>query len=228
MGLKQRTQSGNYLSIVSGTLRRTVDENTAGAVKREYEDRDKNKKVNKKVKWELIYSELSGFIKSIKFFDGDYGTQLSIMLRDGNENFILQVGIKQNYAKDFMEKLPNIDLSKEVVLSPYDFANDFGKMVSGITVMQDGKKIKSFFYDSEKKTQINGMVQPEKKYSDMSKDDWEAHFIMVRKFLKEYTIKNIIPKLETSDNPVEQEIRDDLNKGYEYPEDEIDPNSIPF
>lgn len=204
---------GNYLSIIGGTIRQAVPEGTEGAIKREYETSDGKKGV----KYELKFDSLSGKITNISFRDGDFGKQMNLVITDDGKDYSLQMNTAQSFCEDLMKKLPNINLEKEVELIPYDFKDDNDKQRKGITVKQGEEKIESFYYDKEAKKTINNLPEPEGKVEDFDKEDWKVHFIKVRKFLVEETIKTN-RKLEG-----ETKSLDEI-----YPDDEIDPENIPF
>ena len=210
MALKEIKKSGNYLSIIDGTLRKVVSEGTEGAIRREYETSDKMKGH----KWELVYGSLGGKITSVDFRTGDYGKQLFVCIKD-NENYYVAMPYKSRYAIDFMKKLPNVDLDKEVEIMPFDFENDNGKKVKGITILQDKEKITNYFWnEKDSKENLHDYPQVEKDYSEMDSDDWQIHFTNVAKFLEQFTMSNV--KLVKEENTIE------------YPEDEDSDLEIPF
>lgn len=194
MALIPRIERENFISILSSdaTLRKVVDENTAGAVRREYED----SKGNKGVKFEQIFESVSGLITDIKLVDTDFGTLLQVKLTDSflNDSEVLSISTAQSYGEDFMKKLPSLDLTKEVVIKPYKFTTEQGKELKGLSITQDSNKIKNFFYDEENKKSINGIPEPKGDTKAYSKDKWKIHFLGVRDFLTEYTKENFVSK----------------------------------
>lgn len=215
MGLEAKKE-GNYLSIISGSIRKQVSKGTDGAVIRKYETSDG--KTGEK--YELIYSAITGKINDISFHDSEFGKQMSIQIVDGGDVYNLQMSLNQAYAEDLMRKLPNVDLTKEVKLSPYDFLDDnSGKNRKGITVYQGDNKIENYFWDNEKREPKNGLPQPEGDKDTYDKDDWKMYYIKVRKFLEKYIQENVIPKLP---NQLES-VTDD-----NYPKEDINPDDIPF
>lgn len=184
--LRNNKPEGTFISILAdGSMRMVVPEGTEGAVKREYETSDEKKGV----KHEIVYTELEGLIKGVKFFEGDFGKLLQIAF-SGEPLIILSVSTESSYGEDLMKKLPNIDITKEVKLVPYSFEDLKGKKRKGVTVYQDGNKIESYYYgvgNDGKKTEINGYpeVKLPKGKKTMSKDDWKLYFMTARKFLIE-------------------------------------------
>ncbi len=213
-----------FASVISdGSIRVQVEENTPGAVKRDYE----LKSGEKGVKFEMVYKSLSGFITSINFKDTDFGQFLNIEV----DEIVLSLNTDGNFAQDLMKKLPKINLGQEVKLAPYSLVTDSGKNLKGITVYQNNEKITSAFWNGEKT--INGMPVVKKEDGEKyKKDDWKIFFITVKKFLIEYTEKNVTPNIKTKD----EQFKESLDKaGIAYsdvtPDDfasDIDPSQIPF
>jgi hypothetical protein len=175
-----------------------------------------------------------GMIENVEFIAGDYGMNINITL-DKNEagiNPIISLGASTREGEDFLKKLPNIDLSKEVRLMPFSFDDDNDREVRGLQVTQQDEsgdfknKIPSFFYDVEKKENINGYPVVADRDA-MDKEDWKVFFIQARKFLISYAQENILPKFAVRENKPspksyeEQVAKDPL-------EAEFDPESIPF
>ena len=227
MGLHEKATSlKTFATVISdGSIRVQAEENEPGAVRREYEKPDKTKGM----KWEKVYANLDGIINSIKFKDSDFGQFLDIEI----DGIVLSLGTAGNFCQDLMKKLPNVKLDEVVILAPYSFTADNGKLMKGITVYQNGEKLKSAFWDDEAKQVLHGFPTVSKEESERyQKDDWKIFFIGVKKFLINYTEKNVIPNIKTSD----EQFRENLDKagiGYtpmpeEMGEPEIDLTSVPF
>lgn len=182
MGVKKRTASNAiYLSIISGEFRQKSTEDNPDAVKREYEDKDGNPKV----KYEIPYSSVDGILTGVKFRDSDFGEQAEITIEDAGEVIQISVGTDSRFFSDLAKKLPNIDLSKVVELTPYEMETDNGKTRRGITVRQDGEKIQSAYWDADKKKAKGGIpVATAEERAEFDGDDWKMHFIKEKKFLK--------------------------------------------
>lgn len=182
MGLKKKESNGiPFLSVIQGTLMMKVDEGTPDAVEREYEDKDGNKKT----KHELHYSSIDGRIVGIEFAKSDFGEQCIVTMQDVDEKYNVALSLDNRFFTDFAKKLPNVDLSKDVTLSPYDFEDKEGKQVKGMTIEQDGEKVYSYYYDADKKKTINGLPEVSAKdRKEYDSDDWKMFFIKERKFLK--------------------------------------------
>lgn len=180
MALVNKSSNDKFLSILSdGTIRLSVPEGTEGAVRREYETSDGKTGV----KHELVYTELSGMLTDVKFFEGDFGKLIQLTIEDvGEDPVVLSIGTASNFGEDLMKKLPGVDIEKPIVISPYSFEDEKGKKRKGVTLSQDGNKLENYYYDKEAKKNTHGY--PELKITKkMSKDDWKMYFLKVRIFL---------------------------------------------
>lgn len=233
MGL-ERVSSKTFASLVGGRISIKAEEGADGAVKREYE----TSSGDKGVKWEYLYNNLRGNIQSISFVTGDYGDQIQVVVNDVH----LSINTNSSFGSDLMKKLPNLNLEEEVNLIPWKMEKD-GKIKSGLAIHQgtnqetgDPIKISDYFYDWDKKESLHDLPQPEKENKEMDSDDWKIYFLKVKKFLVDYTVKNIIPnakftpftgaktKLPNNDNSQPEE-KDD----YTQPEDDgVELSQIPF
>lgn len=180
--------------LADGQFHLEVPEGTEGAKVREYETSDK--KVGKKI--ELTFDTLEGMITSLTFKEGEYGNQLYL----GIDDVVVCMGVASSYAEDVMKKVPNIDFEKPVTLKPYALETEAGKTKKGITIMQDGEKIKGYFYDAEKKENLHGMPNPKDDTSKYTKERWIRYFMDVREFLVEYLTANHLKELDVHVAPV--------------------------
>lgn len=132
-----RREAGIYLSIYQGKIVQEFRErpNTPGDVK---------ERVNKagNTIYYFQYDFVSGFIRGAKRETTDYGEQLTLTLQDGESLYRLRMQADSKYARSFFYRMAGIDLDKKVTLTPYDFTGEDGKRVVGISVQQDGDKLK--------------------------------------------------------------------------------------
>jgi hypothetical protein len=199
MSREQVVKRGKYYSIVAGTFRTQVPQEDPTATRRDWESADGKKSGTK---YERIVNALFGYIKDVSFADGEFGMQVLIKLDENEEgdNPIIALGTSSREAEDFLRKLPNVDLSKEVRLRPFNFEGDNNEEVRGMEIMQQDSddeftvKITNFFRDKDKKENINGYPNPEGDTADYSKDDWKIYFLSARKFLINYIKENICPQ----------------------------------
>ena len=201
MGLTASEHKDYAYILADGKIRVQTEESTPGAVKREYETSDGKTGV----KWELVYDKIDGLITFINFKDGDYGKQLQVEIDGIN----LMMNTSSNFGEDLMKKLPNIDLTKHVSLAPFNFNNDKGKSVKGISVIQGDEKVKNFFWDNDTGKPVNGYPEIPEGSDKFDSDDWKAYFITVRKFLIKYIEENIITKMALEETfPTEIKVED--------------------
>lgn len=226
MGVHTREQKV-YLQIISdGSIRKQVPEGTPGSVRREYEDKDTKET---KVKFEMVYNAIDGLIGDITVMKGKFGDQIIVPIKDGDDVLTLALSTSSNFGEDFMKKLPNINLSKPVLLTPFSFDSDKGKLIRGVDVRQDfdldqlnsGNKIPSNYYDPVAKKNINGFPSPDGDTRNFSTDDWKVYFITARKFLiGDLRAKGIIKDAATAAESKPLEVSDEVP--------ESDGEEVPF
>jgi hypothetical protein len=217
--------TGRFLSILNsdGNFHETVTKDTKGAVLREYETSDGKKGE----KWEQVYTKAEGHIVNMSFRDGDFGEQVMITVNDGTDEFTIAQGVSTSFGEDILKKLPSLDLSKSVTFAPYSFNDDKGRSVKGVTLYQDGEKVKNAFWDGEKTTL--GFPEPEGDTKNYDKDDWKIHFLKVRKFVVNYAKDNVLPNFPLpAPEPKQSVKRESFTADVNAEVDELDPGSIPF
>ena len=182
--------TGRYISIkADGKFHEKVSEGTDGAVLRDYELKDGTKGS----KWELLYTAVEGYVTDVKFEDGDFGENLLVTLKDGDQEVIIAQGVSTAFGEDFLKKLPGLDLTKKAQFKPYAFEDDRGRVKNGVSIYQDNDKLASFFWDGEKN--LHGFPTIDKKEDEeWSKDEWKAHFLRVRIFLTKYAKEHLVSK----------------------------------
>src|SRR3990167_24627 len=180
---------GILFSVLSsyGTFRRKVTADTPGATLRKYKTSDDKEGE----KYELIAQKISGIIDSISIFDGEYGKNVIIgfKLEEGqpeSEHVFVSLSSSSSFGEQFMAKLPNIDVEKEVTLSPYSFIGDDDKQKRGISITQNGEKIQDAYQTYNEKTKKwtakKDFPTTEGDIKKFDSDDWKAYFIKVRKY----------------------------------------------
>ena len=186
-----------FLTILAdGKFHQEVEVGTEGAITRTYED----KEGVEQSKTELVHDSVKGIITAVEFHDGVFGKNLNITIdNDG----IISMGTASNFGEDMMKKLPAIDFTKEVTITPYAFIpKGEENSKKGVTVYQGGVKVQSHYskefpVDSKKYVTINGMPEVEGDTKSFDSDDWKMHFMVVRKFLiKEIEKLSIFKKAE--------------------------------
>lgn len=187
--LKNTREDSTFATVLSdGKIHINVPEGTEGAKVRKYKTSDGTEGS----KTELVYNELIGIITKVDFYEGEYGMNLQVEVTDGEEKpVVLSLATSSSYGEDMMKKLPNVDLSKRVKIVPFAFIDDKKKNKKGVTIWQhvkDGEKaekITNYFYDAEKKENVNGYPNPKKTKKPFTKDQWKLYFGECREFLIE-------------------------------------------
>jgi len=207
MGLHTNEDKGRLLYVLAdGKLREQVDEHTEGAKLRVVQDDAGNVKAEK---WELAYPGITGFITGVTTFDGDYGTNLMVHMKDENdEEFTISLKAASKYGEDFMHKLPNVDFTKEITLKGYNFEND-GKQMQGITMKQDEEKLTNAFNYKDGETwvtAVEGYPQPDEKKPPKNSEQWKIFFAQRREWVMEYlTEQGLIKPAEAQSTETEDE-----------------------
>lgn len=222
MALKEREQKTYAIIIADGSIRLKADDNDPKAVTRTIELKDGTTMTKR----ERVYHELSGFIRSVEFKDGDYGKSVNVGVEDGGEIITLSLGLGSNFGEDFLKKLPNVKFSEEVIMRPYSFEDDKKKLRKGITIIQGLDKLTNFFGDPETKTNLHGYPEVPKPYNEMDSDDWKIYFMQARKFLQAFTEANIIPTLDVEFDTTQAE--PGVPAGMEEPTIEEEVGNTPF
>ena len=231
------TKRANYYSIKEASFRLPSNLMDTEALRREYT----NPKTGEKgVAIERAYKALFGVISDVSFVDstlkdGTVLRSLHVCLGedDNGVSQIISIPVDGRFATDFLKRLPNIDLEKEVRLMPYDFEKDGPRQV-GISIYHkddaDNFTIKvdnNFFTKVEgegmdkKYTNLHGFPEP----TDEDSSDWPFYFKKVNKFLVNYAKTNVLPKFEKAEKMPESYEEEHATDPLE---DELDPSKIPF
>jgi len=204
MGLEQRT-GGNYITILGGKFCQRVSEDTLGATKRT------NKIGN--VVFEKYYDSFTGKLIDIKVQDGTYGKTWNFVFKDKSEPYTLQLSYSNSFSTALLKMLPNVDLTKEMKLSPSVKEVD-GKNRSSLFINQDGKVLKHA-YTREVPNGLPDMEQTKIK-GVMIWDDTKR-----LEFLQDMVDTIILPKLELLKDT------EPMAK-VELPTEEINLDDVPF
>lgn len=134
LGHDQHT-SKTYLNIVGGKISMKVKEGTAGAESR----------VNKNgvTVWELKFDKLSGRIADINLEDSDHGKVWVVTIQDGIDYYYLHLPISGRITNGLMHRLPNIDLSQDVILKVFRIFNTTKQKDQDYLVVYQGGEEKS-------------------------------------------------------------------------------------
>ncbi len=214
MGLNTR-QEGNFITILGGRFCLRVPEGTIGSASR----------VNKvgKTVHEMFYDSFTGKLVGIKTQDGSYGKSWIFSFQDKEDVYHLQLSYSNSFATALLKMLPNVDLSKEMKVSPSVKEVD-GKNKSSLFINQDGVAIKHAFT----KDRPNGMPDMEQVTvkGQLMWDDTKRI-----EFLHQMVASTIIPKLEAINGGKAVADQSEAPKDaldVSYPAEYINPDDIPF
>lgn len=207
MPLENR-QGGKFITILQGKFCQRVPAGTEGAIQR-------TNKINKVVH-EKFYDSFTGRLVGIKVQDGDYGKTWNFSFQDQEDVYILQLSYSNSFATQFLKMLPNVDLSKEMKVSPSTKEVD-GKNKSSLFINQDGKPLKHAYT----KDNPNGMpdmeqvvVKGEKVWDDTKRIAFLHNMVMT-------TIVPKLPKSQAMETP-------QANQEVAHEAGEIDVDKIDF
>lgn len=208
MGLENRT-GGNFITILGGKLCQRVQEGTEGSFAR----------VNKlgNTVHEKFYDSFTGKLESIDVKDGNYGKTWNFGFRDKGELYTLQLSYSNSFATAFLKQLPNVDLTKEMKVSPSTKEVD-GKNKSSLFINQDGQALKHA-YTRENPNGMPDMEQVTVK-GELVWDDTKRI-----EFLENMVNTTIIPKLPPRETVPQSPTATGTS---ETPSGEINPDDVPF
>lgn len=212
----ETVKRGRYISVLSdGKFHESSAKGVDGAVLREYETSDGEKKS----KWEIVYDKINARIVNVDFKDGDYGEQMIITIEGSEGEAFLQMGANSQFAESVMKVLRNVELDKEVTFVPYSFVSDKDpdRKIKGMNLYQNGFKVESYFHAQAgdgKWITKNDYPSPSKPREEMGKKEWKRYFEDLNEFLVNFTKANF-----TAPKPAKKE---------EVKQDDISPDDIPF
>lgn len=207
MGLEQRGE-GKFITILGGKFCQRVQEGTEGAITR----------TNKlgKIVHEKFYDSFTGKLVSIKVQDGSYGLTWNFGFKDKDELYTLQLSYSNSFATAFLKMLPNVDLTKEMKVSPSVKEVD-GKNKSSLFINQDGVALKHAYT----RENPNGMPDMEQ-VTVKGEKVWDDTKRIA--FLHDMVMTTIVPKLGGIPQVAESKKVDELeNYGKE-----VEAEDIPF
>lgn len=202
MGLLQSEQKGRLLYVLAdGLLREQVDETTEGAKLRVVKNDDGTVKAEK---WELTYPGVKGFITGVTTYDGDYGTNINIAIKDtDDEEFVLSLKANSKYGEDFLHKLPNINFEEVITIKPYNFETD-GKKMTGVSLAQGDTKITNAYNwknESGEWESTDGYPQVDENKKPKNSDGWMVFFTQRREWVIEnLTERGLLKTTEPAEN----------------------------
>jgi hypothetical protein len=211
MGLEQRAE-GKFITILGGKFCQRVNEGTEGAVSR-------TNKLGKLVH-EKFYESFTGKLVSIKVQDGTYGKTWNFGFKDKEDIYTLQLSYSNSFATQFLKMLPNVDLTKEMKVSPSVKEVD-GKNKSSLFINQDGVAIKHAYT----KDKPNGMPDMEQ-VTVKGEKVWDDTKRIA--FLHDMVMTTIVPKLGGVPQSQADKDFDNFGKAEAPATDDINPEDVPF
>lgn len=134
-----RSSRTTYFTVSNGKVRVRLKEAADGSVARQNKNGD--------VVHEFVYDEFTGRLASVAIDEASFGRQWKIIFLDNTEHYTLSMPYDSSTAQKLLNLLmaPELDLTQPITLRPYDFTNDKGNRVVGVTVVQNGAKTKPAF-----------------------------------------------------------------------------------
>jgi hypothetical protein len=214
--INDSAESNTYLSISLGKLRKKTDAENPNAVKRTSEKTGKDM-------YELVFAGLTGKIVGLEYKESkDYGNSLVVKVKDESDIYNVQISEESKYFSEFLTKYPNIDISKDIELKPYDFIpKGETSRKKGLVIVQNGEKLSNYYItkDGEKYIPKDGI--PTYDLNEFDLDEWKIYNVRLRKFLKKQLLEKFIPNIVKSFMSTPE-----LNEPVFEPEDNDD--KLPF
>lgn len=156
----------------------------------------------KGVAFEQTCSAISGHIVAVKFNEHpEYGQSINVTLRQpSGAEAIYAMSTKGQYATNFMEKLPNVNLDESVKFSAYVRESGDKKSYHSM-IYQGDTNVQSFFkkWNDDKKAfdLSNGYPEVNEKEQKKFGSDYFStrYYPEVKVFLVEYIKQNVAPKV---------------------------------
>jgi len=178
MGLGKNEQgSVKFVTIVVGKFTVRVPEGTMGSVARTMTKEG----YEGKVVYELYYDHIDGELIQGHIKDGNFGQDLCLKMRDGEETFIVQIPVNSGYFEAFAKCVPNIDPTQWLFLGlGYDKEKD-----KHFLYIRQGKDGSTKIHSAYTKDNPNGLP-PAVQKKEMGKTKWD--FTEQKNFLYESVI----------------------------------------
>ena len=134
-------QQVHWLSIANGQIVKRVEEGTPGA-------KSRINKVGNTV-WEKFFKSVVGRITSINVEVNKFEQkEIKIGIEDKQNKAVLTVNFNSSYGRSLLEQIFNVDLTKNVVFTPWLKVTEDGKKISRLYLSYgEGKKVEMKFPD---------------------------------------------------------------------------------
>jgi hypothetical protein len=146
----------------------------------------------------------------------------------------IQMTSDSSWGNDLARKIVNADLTKPLTIKPFSFVpEDSDKRIEGFSIQQNGEKLQDKYKEKDKKgnvKNINGVeifddLSDQAKATENAKlrsKAWQTYYASVNVFLIEKMMEFVN---QSNFTPVTEAKTEDT---IEYPDDEINPDDIPF
>lgn len=203
MALGKEKEGGNYITFKPSIGRLTIksDQGDPEAKPRTYKDSKTNQDVTV---YEQRYQYITGKVVGVDVdTTGEYGSQLKIVLRDGDTDYTLPVPLNKSWGTKVAEAMPNVKLDEDVTITAYeDFATADGKEVqAGLSLKQNGVRVTSHFNYKDGDTWVRAEGFPEYPQADTIPNKeknpakytkfWGDYYFTVEEFLIDWFEKNM-------------------------------------
>lgn len=202
MALGKEKEGGNYITFKPSIGRLTIksDQGDPEAKPRTYKDSKTNQDVTV---YEQRYQYITGKVVGVEVdTTGEYGSQLKIVLRDGETDYTLPVPLNKSWGTKVAEAMPNVNLDEDVTITAYaDFVSDGKDVQAGLSLKQGGERVTSHFNYKENDVWVRAEDFPEYPQADTIPNKeknpakytkfWGDYYFTVEEFLIEWFEKNM-------------------------------------
>ena len=150
--------------------------------------------------YEFTTNSLTGHLLKAKIRNTDFGDNITITLKvTQGETYYFSISAATNsiYGRTLLELLPNLNPNDYITIKVWDTFTSEGKSVyAGLKIVNGNEeKVRSFFWDYEKKTSLHGYPQMKK---GMDKDDKKIYFLQAEKVAKNYFVEKVQPRFASA------------------------------
>lgn len=203
MALGKEKEGGNYITFKPSIGRLTIksDQGDPEAKPRTYKDSNTKQDVTV---YEQRFQFITGKVVGVKVdTTGEYGSQLKIVIRDGETDYTLPVPLNKSWGTKVAEAIPNVKLDEDVAVTAYgDFTSPDGKDVqAGLSLKQGGERVTSHFNYKENDAWVRAEGFPEYPQADTIPNKeknpakytkfWGDYYFTVEEFLIDWFEKNM-------------------------------------
>ena len=204
---KQKEVPQDFTEIVESDLKSKVQAVEQVDLRKKY--------VNKAIgdyPFTVFYDSLTGVIQSQEKHENDNGTNLNLTILDTDgDTSILQVKFYSKYTENLLNRLLNVDTTKEFTFMPYAIPNEFeinGKKIKaytqGVSVKTDGEKVEPKFNKDNNYT-VGDLSLPETEQIKVQGKETTSRDKRLD-FLYEQFTKHFQPSTETPQPKVESSL----------------------